>query len=83
MHPYLTSNIPKRSSRAILSYVPHGIWLLDDIEDLENVLVLNFSQFFVDLFFFGDVLDVRHALLNLADGDGIFQVAVENTEDLN
>ena len=39
--PTSPQTLPQRTARAILGYVPHSVWLLDDIEYLKDVLVLH------------------------------------------
>lgn len=79
----MATSVPKRSAGAILSNIPDGIRLIDDVVDFEYVFVVDFAQFFVNLLFFVDVIQIRLILLYFADRYGVVEVTIEGAEDLS
>ena len=75
--------IPQRSSLTKFSNVPNRGRSLDNVINLENVLIFDLLEFFIDNFLFFDVLTFPLISVNSSDSQWIIDFHIKDTIDLH
>ena len=75
--------IPKWSSFAELGDIPDRSCCFNDIENLEDILILYFFEFFVNDSLFFDILGFALISIDPPDGEGIIDFGIKDAVDLD